>query len=241
MVNKMLMTLNFQTLARRILPLALALLVAAPLQANEVEQQWTFRVYLDDREIGFHEFRISGEEELRQVEINAQFDVKILFFNAYQYVHRNFEQWNGDCLEEIESQTNDNGTLLTVSGESTPASFEIETNETAATVNAACIRSFAYWNPVILDSDRLLNSQTGELMNVTVKNAGNDTIQFGNSALEAVKYTIETGDGPISLWYTPDREHWLALEAPAKGGRTIRYEPIILPVWPGEGDSLAME
>ena len=241
MVNKMLQTIRIRKMAQRVLPLAVALLFAAPLHAKQIEQQWTFRVYLDDREIGFHEFRISGEEELLQVEINAQFDVKILFFNAYQYVHRNLEQWNGDCLEEIESQTNDNGTLMTVSGESTPASFEIETNDTAATVNAACIRSFAYWNPVILDSDRLLNSQTGELVNVTVENAGNDTIQFGNSELEAVKDTIETGDGPISLWYTPDREHWLALEAPAKGGRTIRYEPIILPVWPGEGDSLAME
>lgn len=240
MVSKMLNILTLRIPAG-ILTSALALLVAPPLHASDMQQQWTFRVYLDDREIGFHEFRISGEESLREVEINAQFDVKILFFNAYQYVHRNREQWKGDCLAEIESQTNDNGTLLTVSGESTPASFEIETNETAATVSAECIRSFAYWNPVILDSDRLLNSQTGELVNVTVKNAGADTIQFGTSELAAVKYTIETGDGPISLWYTPDREHWLALEAPAKGGRTIRYEPIILPLWPDGADTLAME
>jgi hypothetical protein len=221
--------------------LGLAMLPATTLQAMPIDKQWTFRVYLDDREIGFHEFKVSGEERQRQVEINARFDVKILFFNAYKYEHRNRESWIEDCLAGIESETNDNGEVLTVSGESTPESFEIETNEQSETLSMDCVRSFAYWNPAILESEQLLNSQTGELMAVTVSPAGPDRIRFGKSELEAIKYTLETDDGPISLWYTPDRQYWLALEAPAKGGRTIRYEPIILPDWPQDRDSLAME
>ena len=55
-----------------------------------------------------------------------------------------------------------------------------------------------------------------------------DMVDVDGSPVEAVRYTLSTSGGDIRLWYTREGL-WLALEAPAKGGRTIRYRPVRLP------------
>jgi hypothetical protein len=221
---------------------ALALLAAAPAIAGpDDSQRWVFRVFLDDREIGFHEFKVNRTESTEKVEINARFDVKVLFFNAYSYEHLNQENWSAGCLQGIESRTNDNGTLMSVSGESRLDGFFVTTHEQSGSTGSDCLSSFAYWNRDILSAKQLLNSQTGALSDISVEEQGRDNRRFGASEIAAVKYTLQTGDGPISLWYTADGGDWLSLEAPAKGGRTIRYEPVILPFLPVEEAQLAMD
>jgi hypothetical protein len=213
---------------------------AAPLAANEADR-WLFRVYLDDREIGFHEFYVTERDGRRVVETTARFDVKVLFFNAYSYDHRNRESWSGDCLQGLNAVTDDNGTEYRVSGEASEDGFELEVNRDAERIGSDCVRTFAYWNPAILDAQRLLNSQTGELADVTIRAEGAETLEIGPHRVPAEKYIIETEDGPIRLWYAPGGRHWLALEADTDGGRTLRYVPLVLP-WNAVGNTrLAMD
>ena len=231
------------TAAFRIL-LALAVLAVTLMEtrsAHGQEDRWVFRVLMNDKEIGYHEFRVLGPKENRRVEINADFDVKVLFINAYSYDHENTEFWTGNCLAGIDSFTNDNGAEFLVKGERTADSFVVSTQEDKARISAECVQTFAYWNPAILDSNRLLNSQTGEFIEVNVVDGGPDTLELGPNRIAARKYTIEMKDGPIRLWYSPDTDRWLALEAPAKGGRTIRYEPLVLPVGAVGDPRLAMD
>lgn len=214
----------------------------APVQsALAQDERWVFRVLLDDREIGFHEFRVQGSPGERQVEINAQFDVKILFFNAYSYDHQNTEVWQGNCLTGLDAVTNDNGDEYVVSGETVSDGFMVNINTDSSRIGSDCVRTFAYWNPAILNSRNLLNSQTGEIVEVEIRDEGSDTLEIGANRIPAQKYTLVMEDGPISLWYGPDRKRWLALEAPAKGGRVIRYEPVILPGGTDADSRLAMD
>lgn len=215
-------------------------LFATPLAADDADR-WLFRVYLDDREIGYHEFSVTERDNQRIVETSARFDVRFLIFNAYSYDHRNRETWSGECLLGLESVTDDNGTEYRVTGEAGANGFLLEVNRDAEKIGSDCVRSFAYWNPAILDAQRLLNSQTGEMTPVTVRATGADTLEIGPHRVAAESYTIETGDGPIRLWYSPGSRHWLALEAETAGGRTLRYVPLILP-WNAVGDTrLAMD
>lgn len=216
-------------------------LACLPRIAAAAEGHWVFKVYLDKKEIGFHEFVVEDSEEGRQVNINARFDVKVLFINAYSYAHQNLETWNDGCLQSLDALTDDNGDESLVSGSRTAAGFALRTTGETQTLEAGCLRSFAYWDPSILRSERLLNAQTGELVDVDIRSRGLRTLQIGNSSFEAEKYEIAMEDGIISLWYGAADERWLALEAPAKGGRTIRYEPVTLPGAPqDEADRLAM-
>jgi hypothetical protein len=88
-----------------LISLALAAL-ALPAFANTAEQAWRFRVYLDDKEIGYHEFRVREQDGVRRLETEASFEYKLLFLTLYEYEHENTEIWKGDCLAEIQSYWN---------------------------------------------------------------------------------------------------------------------------------------
>lgn len=194
-------------------------------------QLWRFKVSLDKREIGFHDFLVTRQGARRTVEINADFDVKILFINAYSYDHGNREIWQDGCLQQIESNTDDNGDLLKVFGENVTNGFTIMTNADDAprTLGSSCVRSFAYWNPAFLESSQLLNSQTGEVVDVTITGQGEDTLMIDGQPVASMRYEIQMDEGPITLWYTRDSSQWLALQAATEGGRMLRYEPVQLP------------
>jgi hypothetical protein len=196
---------------------------------DDETHQWRFRVLLDEREIGFHTFRVSAAGRRSQVNIDAEFNVRILFFNAYSYSHQNQEIWQDGCLLGLESITDDNGELQRVDGEAFNGEFIINTRKETRSAADSCVRSFAYWNPEFLDSNRLLNSQTGELIDVLVSRRADEVIDIEGEAVAALRYTLEMEDGTISLWYSRDSHQWLALEAPAPGGRVLRYEPVELP------------
>jgi len=207
----------------------IAAVEAAHTAYGDETHRWRFRVLLDDREIGFHTFRVSASGDRSQVNIDAEFNVRILFFNAYSYSHQNLEIWQNGCLQGLESITDDNGELLRVDGEASDGMFVISTPKETRSAEAGCVRSFAYWNPKFLESSRLLNSQTGELIDVLVSRRADEVIDIDGEAVAAMRYTLEMADGTISLWYGRDNQQWLALEAPAPGGRVLRYEPVELP------------
>lgn len=202
----------------------------AAFPANEQEQLWRFKVSLDKREIGFHDFLVTRQGGQSMVEINADFNVKILFINAYSYDHDNLEIWKDGCLQHIESETDDNGDLIRVAGETVTDGFTVITNAgEPRTIGSPCVRSFAYWNPAFLESSQLLNSQTGEIVDVTITGQGEDTLMVDGQPVPSIRYEIEMEQGPITLWYTRDSSQWLALQAVTEGGRTLHYEPLQLP------------
>ena len=190
--------------------------------------RWEFEVLLNDKEIGQHTFDVSRTEDGRRLETEASFDVKFLFVTAFRYRHQNIELWADGCLSSIDAFTTSNGEEFAVSGGATADSFDVESKRGSESLSG-CVQTFAYWNPEILDADRLLNSQTGEYEDVEVVYAGADTVQVGGTAIDADRYTMTAKGGDISLWYARDDKRWLALEAPAKGGRTIRYRPVSVP------------
>ncbi len=213
-----------------------------PHQEVSIEQEWSFQVFLDDKEIGTHEFRVTRQGDHEQVEITAEFDVNILFFNAYSYSHQNTERWENDCLASIDSVTDDNGTPLHVQGMARDGRFIFEANPQGPSTGPACTRSFAYWNRDFLDSEKLLNSQTGEFVDVDISRQAEEVLSIHGQPVAATRYAVEMEDGTITLWYGRETGQWLALEAPARGDRTLRYEPVRLPKDPGpDDDRLALE
>lgn len=182
-----------------------------------------FNVFLDDSPIGFHRFKIeAGEGGKRSVTSEAKFDVKFLFFTAFRYRHENSELWNDDCLIEIDAETNSNGKETEVSGERTDTGFAIRRDDSVTTL-PDCVMTFAYWNPDFLKQQKLLNPQTGEYLDVEVRERAEESIRIGGREVSAVPYEITARGMEITVWYSPDNE-WLALESVAKGDRILRYE-----------------
>lgn len=201
--------------------LCVASLTTTSAQAN-TSQAWRFKVFLDDKEIGQHTFQIINEDNTRYVAVEARFDVNILFFTAYSYQHSNYEVWQGECLNSIRSQTNDNGESQFVKGESQGKVFHLSTVRGKNQI-PGCVKTFAYWDPSFLNSRHLLNAQTGELMPVTIDDLGIQSIEVSGNNMTAQHYRINTDQFTIELWYSPQRE-WLALQSTTSDGAVLRYQ-----------------
>lgn len=208
-----------------------SLLLAAGANVNASTDDtlaWEFKVYLNDKPIGYHDFRVRQDGDAQTVDIRANFDVNVLFVNLYRYRHQNVETWQNNCLTGIEAETDANGEDFSVSGTLAEEGFAVDTGNEPLTL-PDCVMSFAYWNPAFLEADRLLNSQTGEYEPVTITREIAERININGETVPAVRYRVVASTGPITLWYHEDNYRWLALESPAAGGRTLRYEAISLP------------
>ena len=208
------------------------LLTTSAIASPSQQTQWQFKVLLDNREIGTHHFSLSESNGRQTIQTEARFDVKVLFVNLYRYRHQSTEVWQGNCLRSIDSETDANGKPFLVkgdlvSGQSNDNYFQVNTVDTEKEL-PSCIMTFAYWNSDFLSEDKLLNSQTGIYEEVMITRLGEESLQLNGVAVAAVKYLIDLKAGPITLWYSANDFHWLALESVAAGGRILRYEPLTI-------------
>jgi hypothetical protein len=184
------------------------------------KNSWQFDVFLDDSKIGYHHFSRETVDGVEHIISEAEFSVRFMFFTVYHYRHSSHEKWRNGCLLKLESKTDDNGDEQFVKLTRDSNQSRIETEKTQLTSDA-CIRSFSYWDLSQLNASSLLNSQTGKLMNVSLRKLGNETLLL--PPVEARRYQLVGEDIEIDLWYTQDNQ-WLALQSTTENGSLIRYQ-----------------
>ena len=189
---------------------------------TSTQKTYDFKVFLDDDAIGVQRFVVSSEGTRTQIEVEAQFDVKYFFIPFYSYRHTNFETWEGECLNEIRAKTNDNGESFYVQGTSMGGQLRLQTHNGEKKLEG-CVKTFAYWNPTWFQSDRLLNSQTGELQPVEIQTVAEETIAVRGAPTRTRHYRIISDKFTIDLWYTLNRE-WVALQSTTKTGGKLGYQ-----------------
>jgi hypothetical protein len=80
--------------------------------------------------------------------------------------------------------------------------------------------TFAYWNPAFIGQTRLLNAQTGELLEVAFEPAAAALTAAAGPGSRA--YRLSAGELDLTLWYSESMQ-WLGLESRTGSGRLIRY------------------
>ncbi len=183
--------------------------------------EWNFEVLLNDQPIGSHRFSVTGPATARKVASVADFSVKLLGLTVYRYHHEATEQWKGDCLESLSSNTDDNGSPARVQAQARGDALEVTTPDGSRTL-PGCVMGFAYWNPAIQAQTQLLNVQNGKLESVQFRKLPDGSIRVRGEDREARQWRIEGPPQPITLWYSPQGD-WLGLDATVAGGRTLRY------------------
>ena len=208
----------------RLVPVVAMMLATVAALASSAAQaetnQWNFRALLDGDPIGTHSFTVTGAADRREMQAHADFTVKVLGITAYTYHHTATEQWQGDCLDTLAASTDDNG-RKTVVGVDRERGATVITGPGARQSVDGCVMTFAYWNPRILKSAKLLDPQSGKYESMLVKDLGPDTIDVRGRRLEARHYRIEGPDKPIDLWYSPSGD-WLGLDSMV-GRRHLSY------------------
>jgi len=192
--------------------------------ASAAGDVYHFEVLLDDRPIGEHRFEIKSQGEQQLVSSRAELDVRFLFFSAYRYRHSSDERFRNGCLEQIAATTYDNGKRYRVDGTRLGEDFQLKRDEVRKRLDG-CIKTFAYWDPAILDHNRLLNPQTGELEMVRADRRGIDRIEVAGRELRATRYALVTDELTIDLWYH-DELGWVRLASDTGKGARLIYRRI---------------
>lgn len=188
-------------------------------------KDWTFDVYLDKSKMGQHTFSLN---EANQLTSTAKFNVKVLFVNAYQYDHKAMEKWQGDCLSSLTAHTVENKVTTDVKGKLADGNFVADDGKNKQSL-PACVMTFAYWNPKILEQTKLLNPQNAEWLDTKISKLGVETIEVQGKKIEANHYKIDGSmDGKsklkIDLWYETGSNDWVALKSITPEGYTVNYK-----------------
>ncbi|MDH5368608.1 MAG: DUF6134 family protein [Gammaproteobacteria bacterium] len=202
--------------------ISIALLIVGWNESLYAVNSWQFEVYYGDQQIGEHHFNAEKVGDMHKIMIEADFNIDILFINVYSYKHKNIEIWKDACLSSIESTTDDNGEKFKVVGMVNDDVFKVDTKHGIDEIEG-CVNTFAYWDMRFLDSDYLLNSQTGEIVDVEISFISTEKILVRNKMLSTKRYKVKSDDFNIDLWYSESGD-WVALNSTTQDGTTLRYQ-----------------
>lgn len=207
---------------------AASLSCACAFAQNVKPGAWSFDVLLDDKPIGKHQFTLQPDASTGGLLLvsQAQYDVKFFGISFYKYTHKATEKWQQGCLQQLDSDTLENGkpTQLQATRQGPDFAVTVTKHGQSKTERlSGCVMSFAYWNPDIRKQTQLINPQNGAMESVSFQANGRVPMSIGGNTLEAQQWTLQTATGPILLWYGPAGE-WLGLQATVSGQNKLQYK-----------------
>ena len=189
---------------------------AAPVKNLPAFEHWYFAAYIDDTEVGYHQFEVRREGQLTFLSSRASFEYRLWKVPLFSYAHEVRETYDENlCLQSIDSSTKTRNNSLTVKGRKTEQGFVLE-GTAPNELTERCLITFAYWTQTILGKEQLLNGQDGSLMSVEISSLA--------SAKEnsEQRYRLQAKAIDLTLTYS-DEGLWQGLESALPAGRTLNY------------------
>ena len=178
---------------------------------NEIK----FDIIRKNKNIGQHIITFKKENDILNVNIEVNINVKIGFLSIYKYSHQNHEQWKDDKLYKIATNTFTNSKKkYFVSGNQIEDSFECYGVDDKIITESDVI-PISYWNKEIINRKIFLDSQKGILREFNINILEEEEITFNNNIIYTEKYELIvitkhiTDEKPfpiLYLWYTKDGE-----------------------------------
>lgn len=193
----------------RLLGIALgfAAAMAAPANALSLPSngKLNFDVIRKGKDIGDHNYSFSGSNATFTVKVTTDIAVKIPLIRtvAYSFKHSSVESWKGGKLQQLSSNTMDDGEphqLKTANKGALPASL---------------------WNDDIVRSSKLMNTIDGNIMSVRIADLGTEQVSTKRGAVTAHHYRL-SGGLARDLWYDADG-NLAQVVFKADDGSTVSY------------------
>jgi hypothetical protein len=187
----------------------------------------TFEIVRKGEPIGFHAVTVEETPDGVKVETTIKMRVKFGPIVLFRYDHQSTEVWKDGGLQSLESVTNNNGDdkSLTVRREGDQLLIDGAAFKGAAAADAI---PSSYWNKEIVKAGSLLNTQTGEVIDVSIESLGEAPAPNG---AQAEHYRL-TGTVALDLWYEGPR--WVGSDFVVRGEalsyRLIEDDKILAPI-----------
>ncbi len=163
-----------------------------------------FRALHRGSPVGEHSIAFRPDGERTVVTTHIDITVKVLFFTAFRFKHDAEEVWQSGRLDSVKSTTNDNGTLLQVSGYSAGDGFRILGEDGPFLAGADLLTSNTLWDSRIVRESSLIDVQHGGEVGLVAKLLGHEQVDTPEGPVRAARYQIITPHYAGSLFYDSD-------------------------------------
>ena len=213
---------------RRLLTLstaAAAIPVLAPLRPIPVDaaprRDLRFRALRDGAPIGEHRVTFRSDGDRLTVATRVDIAVKVLFITAFRFRHDAEEVWQADRLVSVKSTTNDNGTLLQVSGTAVADGFRIIGDDGPFLASGRLLTSNTLWDRRIVNEQRLIDVQHGGEIGLVTRVLGDEQVDTPQGPVRATRHHLITPYYACSVFHDTDGR-WVKGVLELKGER-IEY------------------
>ncbi len=169
--------------------------------------------------------RMTFERRGEDMVITRDVDYKVSFgpIVPFRYRHDAIEVWRDGRLISLESETLKDGDDLTMSMMRGPeGSFAVRSNLLGDAQDVAGdMLATSWWNSAVMTENQLVNTETGEVLDVSVSKIGRETVQTGQGPVDATLYRVEASL-TLDLWYADDGR-WVKMSFNARGDNFIEY------------------
>ncbi len=190
--------------------------VTMPASAGELDAK--FLIKHEGKVIGYHHVR--GRETAAGLVVDTEVEMRVKFgpIPLYKYDHEAREVWRNGEVIFIESKTNDNGNKTSVFAHRKGETLLIDgTHYTGPAPIDAMPPS--YWDKSLITASSVINTQTGEIIEVGVEHLGQTSAP---NQRQAEHYRI-SGTIDADVWY--DGSRWVGSQLFVDGEELI-YEPV---------------
>jgi hypothetical protein len=169
-----------------------------------VHRDLRFRALRQGSPIGEHRVTFRPDGNRLTVETRVEIAVKVLFFTAFRFNHEAEEVWESGRLVSVKSTTDDNGTLLQVSGNAVADGFRIVGDDGPFLVSAHLLTSNALWDSRVVREKRLIDVQRGGEIGLVTKQLGDEQVDTPQGPVRATRHHIITPYYAASVFHDSD-------------------------------------
>lgn len=154
--------------------------------------------------VGEHRVTFQSDGPNLVVTTHIDITVTVLFFTAFHYVHDAVETWQSGRLISAESKTDDNGTLLAVTGEASSDGFRIMSLDGPFLAASNLLTTNTLWDIRLLRESRVIDVQHGGEVGLVVKRLGVEQVMTPHGQVTTQHYRIITPNYAGSLFFDAD-------------------------------------
>jgi len=171
--------------------MSLALFISSTTQANTITAtqaaaiyptETTYSIFRKGKNIGKHKLNVTQTGNRIDVSVDSKITVRVLKIPVFKFRYLSSEQWEDNKLVSVESTTTTDKKVETATLKNSGNGSEISYNGKSSTTELVPYAT-NHWNISAVTQSSLFNTVKGVKSDVTVTNAGKESLEIGGKTL----------------------------------------------------------
>jgi hypothetical protein len=179
-------------------------LFCSPLPQGEAQSSTTRTLVAmrNGHEIGTETISVTRSEVGATAKIGTHLQVKLLGVTVYRFEQASTEVWSKDRLDELTSETSDNGKAHNVHVHRDGSGLKVDADHSSSLVDSAALPA-TLWHELQFRDATLVHATDGQIVHVKAQKLADKKIEAGKDIVVAGHYRVD-GDLPEELSFGSD-------------------------------------